>query len=1079
MKTNINLTKSVYAVLLMICRESYLRVTTILTIFLFAGFVTQAQFPVVAGTNTSASTDNVSTHNVALPSNIQNGDLLLIFWADRDNSSTVTIPNGWTQLYNQVTSNYRRLAMYRIADGTEGAIQQVTTSNTERSAHNSYRISAGTYTGNPVAGTVATGTSANPNPPSLTSGFGAVPTLWIAAAHSASNSTYTAIPTNYSNLIQINTGTDQGNDQRYATMGTARRTTSTATEDPSTFTISQGSQIWGANTVAIRGSNSPNLFVTPGNLSFGYVASGNTSIQQSYTLSGSLLTGFPGSIIVTAPENFEVSLSPETGFGSTVNVLYSSATLANTTIYVRFSPTGSPKNYSGNITNTGGGASTINVITSGTSQLSYCSISATNSRPITKVIFSEINNTSSANNTSTSPYEDFTDQVATVQAGQTYNITVEANTWGISSYNNTFQYYVFFDWNQNGSFTDANEVFYIGSITNSTGVDDQQISSNIIVPENATLGYSRMRVKGQFGENTNPCQISDGSNSYGQAEDYSVNILPSCQNGTLTLTSGTGSNIQTLCNNNTAINAITYSVGGEATGASVTGLPNGVTGSFAGGVFTISGTPTQAGTFSYTVTTSGTPTGCTEGTATGTITVNPLPTATLSGNLNICEGSAAALSVNFTGTSPWSIVLQTGSGAQVTIDDITQSSYSLSVYPTENTTYTIVSVTDANCTNTGSGSASVTVSPTAQIGSVSPASSAVCLGSGTGTLTLTGYSGYTILNWQKRLGTGDWENIAHTGATYSETPAEAGTWEYRVLTEATGGGCPNISASAVVTVNPSPTALLSGNNLICDGEETTLSIYVTATGNWTLQLSDGSTVTGTGTGFASKTVSPTVNTTYTLTSLSDATCSALPGGLTGSAAITINPTCPYTIIRKPQQLTALIDGGGNLCPGDPNPVPINVGITGGNQPYTVTWPSGNPGLPNGSQSGITGAQATPFTFGVTPSSTITYSGANVMVFDSKGCVSAKTGSALVNVSDVIVFAVDYSDISCFGGNDGWIMIEVDGTGTYYFSNDNGQTYIEGEENSPVFTFENLSIGTYKIRIKDQFGCESPDCDEEP
>lgn len=551
-----------------------------------------------------------------------------------------------------------------------------------------------------------------------------------------------------------------------------------------------------------------------------------------------------------------------------------------------------------------------------------------------------------------------------------------------------------------------------------------------------------------------------------------------CQNGTLTLTSATGTDNQTVCNNS-AITPITYNVGGSAETASATGLPNGVTGSYAGGVFTISGTPTQAGTFNYTVTTTGTPAGCTEGTATGTITVNPLPTATLSGNLNICEGSAAALSVNFTGTSPWSIVLQTGSGAQVTIDDITQSSYSLSVYPTASTTYTIVSVTDANCTNTGSGSASVTVSPTAQIGSVSPASSAVCLGSGTGTLTLTGYSGYTILNWQRRLGTGDWEDIAHASDTYSETPAEAGTWEYRVLTEATGGGCPNISASAVVTVNPSPTALLSGNNLICDGEETTLSIYVTATGNWTLQLSDGSTVTGTGTGFASKMVSPTVNTTYTLTSLSDATCSALPGGLTGSAAITINPTCPYTIIRRPQQLTALIDGGGNLCPGDPNPVPINVGITGGNQPYTVTWPTGNPDPPNGSQSGITGAQATPFTFGVTPSSTITYSGANVMVFDSKGCVSAKTGSALVNVSDIILFAVDYSDISCFGGNDGWIMIEVDGTGTYYFSIDNGETYIEGEENSPVFTFENLSIGTYKIRIKDQFGCESPDCDEEP
>src|SRR5207245_10453165 len=74
--------------------------------------------------------------------------------------------------------------------------------------------------------------------------------------------------------------------------------------------------------------------------------------------------------------------------------------------------------------------------------------------------------------------------------------------------------------------------------------------------------------------------------------------------GTLTLTSGVGTDNQTVCIN-TPIVAITYSVGGGGTGGSVSGLPAGVTGTFAGGVITITGTPTVSGVFNYTVNTTG------------------------------------------------------------------------------------------------------------------------------------------------------------------------------------------------------------------------------------------------------------------------------------------------------------------------------------------------------------------------------------------------------------------------------------------------------------------------------------------
>jgi hypothetical protein len=87
----------------------------------------------------------------------------------------------------------------------------------------------------------------------------------------------------------------------------------------------------------------------------------------------------------------------------------------------------------------------------------------------------------------------------------------------------------------------------------------------------------------------------------------------------ITLTSAPGTDNQTV-SVNMPITPITYSTTG-ATGASFSGLPPGVTGTFSDGNITISGTPTVAGTFNYTVT-------LTEGcgsvtTATGTIIVRP------------------------------------------------------------------------------------------------------------------------------------------------------------------------------------------------------------------------------------------------------------------------------------------------------------------------------------------------------------------------------------------------------------------------------------------------------------------------
>ncbi|MGA1978710.1 MAG: DUF2341 domain-containing protein, partial [Bacteroidales bacterium] len=142
------------------------------------------------------------------------------------------------------------------------------------------------------------------------------------------------------------------------------------------------------------------------------------------------------------------------------------------------------------------------------------------------------------------------------------------------------------------------------------------------------------------------------STTAGSPFSYTVTLIGGCgtvtatgiitvaANNTISLTSAAGTDNQTICIN-TAITNITYSTTG-ATGATFTGLPTGVTGSWLSNVVTISGTPTASGTFPYTVTLTG---GCGTTTASGTITVTANNTITLTSavgtdNQTVCINTA-------------------------------------------------------------------------------------------------------------------------------------------------------------------------------------------------------------------------------------------------------------------------------------------------------------------------------------------------------------------------------------------------------------------------------------------------------
>lgn len=107
------------------------------------------------------------------------------------------------------------------------------------------------------------------------------------------------------------------------------------------------------------------LFSSPTSLSFANQQSSTNSTSQSFDLSGTLLTGFPSDLTVSAPStDFQVS-NNNTTWGSSATIAYTSETLAVTPVYIRFTPqtTGAK---SGNVTVAGGGATTINIAVSGT-----------------------------------------------------------------------------------------------------------------------------------------------------------------------------------------------------------------------------------------------------------------------------------------------------------------------------------------------------------------------------------------------------------------------------------------------------------------------------------------------------------------------------------------------------------------------------------------------------------------------------------------------------------------------------------------------------------------------------------------
>ncbi|HPB26108.1 MAG TPA: hypothetical protein PLC90_10870, partial [Bacteroidales bacterium] len=485
------------------------------------------------------------------------------------------------------------------------------------------------------------------------------------------------------------------------------------------------------------------------------------------------------------------------------------------------------------------------------------------------------------------------------------------------------------------------------STNNFASVNVSADANSVVVSPTATTTYY-MRYQVLAGNNT----------YYSTAVSQTITVTP---NNTITLTAG---GTQTKCIN-TPITTTTYSTTG-ATGATITGLPAGVTGSWASNVVTISGTPTVSGAFTYIVTLTG---GCGTVTANGTITVTPNNTISLTagGTQTKCINTAIT-TTTFTTTGATGATI-TGLPAGVT-GSWASNVVTISGTPTVSGAFTYTVTLNGGC-GTVTANGTITVTPNNTISLTAGGTQTKCINTPitTTTYATTGATGASVTG----LPTGVTGSFASNVVTISGTPTVSGAFTYTVTLT---GGCGTVTANGTITVTPNNTISLTagGTQTKCINTAITTTTYTT-TG------ATGATITGLPTGVTGSWASNTVTISGTLTVSGAFTYTVTLNGGCGTV------TATGTITVTPNNTIALTSPAGTNA----QTKCINTAIT--NITYGTTGATGATvtGLP----AGVTGAFASNV---VTISGTPTVSGTFTYTVTLTGGCGTVTAAGTITVT---------------------------------------------------------------------------------
>ncbi len=241
---------------------------------------------------------------------------------------------------------------------------------------------------------------------------------------------------------------------------------------------------------------------------------------------------------------------------------------------------------------------------------------------------------------------------------------------------------------------------------------------------------------------------------------------------------------------------------------------------------------------------------------------------------------------------------------------------------TQTTSFQVVITCDGGVTELIVGPVQVVVSP-APTGNITSANTSICNGqSANVVIAATGTGPFT-----GTLTNGGGAFSGNSPITKAVSPTSNTTYQIATLQDANGCAAVNLTGSMTVTVNPRPTGTIVSAvpNVLCAGQSSTISLFFTGTAPFSGSLSNGASFSNVNTNSATINITPPSNVAITLTSLSDANCTAIPADLTGSATITVNPVPvmdPISVANQCNGLSvvdATIEFGTNL-PNDNNTI---------------------------------------------------------------------------------------------------------------------------------------------------------------
>jgi len=501
----------------------------------------------------------------------------------------------------------------------------------------------------------------------------------------------------------------------------------------------------------------------------------------------------------------------------------------------------------------------------------------------------------------------------------------------------------------------------------------------------------------------------------------------------------------------------------------------------------ITDSPTSATSYTATVTNAS---GCSD---TATVTVNVLspPVANVSGNNTICSGQSttltatgggnyswntgattSAINISPTSSSTYSVIVSAGSCADTTSIAVTVNTSpnaniaaaSTSICSGQNATLT-ASGGGTYSWNTSATTAVITVSPTSATSYSVSVSNGLCSSTATVNITVSApvvanvaASASTICSGKNATLTASggttyvWSPSGQTTASITASPASSTNYTVTV----SNGSCSD-TATVSVTVKPSPTATIVGNNSLCNGQSTTL----TASGGGTYAWNPGGQTTN------SLSVSPATNTSYTVIVTS-------ANGCTASSISTVTVTPVPTAVISPNitlcsgNATTLTASGGTTYvwnPGGQTNSSIVVNPSSSSN-YSVTVANGN----------CTSTASTSITVNPTPTAnaganiTIDYGSSTTLTATGGGTYSWSTGAITpaISVSPTVttVYCVTVTNANgCT--NDTCVKVTIDfNCGELFIPNAFSPN---GDMKNDFFVPRNICFKSFNLMIYDRWG----------